>query len=60
MKKSFIAIYELNESESLVHIVDTLEEASKWIGCTVDTFYKSLHLNGRMVAKGYTVERVKL
>lgn len=59
MKKSFIAIYEANESENLAHIVSTLEEASKWLGCTVDALFKSMHLYGRMIAKGYYVERVK-
>lgn len=59
MRKSFIAIYHDNESETLAHIVDTLQEASEWIGCTVDALFKSLHLNGKMVVKNYIVERIE-
>ena len=59
MKKYFVGIYEDNEAETLAHIVPTITEASRWIGCTIDTLYKSLHLNGVMKAKGYTLELIK-
>jgi len=53
-----IAIYD--KEGLLVHIVDTLQQASVWIGCHVDTFYKSLHINNQMRAKGYTLEIITL
>ena len=59
MKKHLIGIYEDNQAETLAHIVPTLSQASKWIGCTIDTLYKSLHLNGVMRAKGYKIELIK-
>lgn len=55
-----IAIYEDTIAQNIAHIVDTLEEASQWLGCTRDTLYKSLHLHGVMKAKGYIVERIEL
>jgi hypothetical protein len=56
MRKLIIGIYEDNEAGTLAHIVDTITEASKWVGCTIDAFYKSLHLTGVMRAKGYKIE----
>ena len=53
-----IAIYYNNDTQTLAHIVDTLERAAAWIGCGRDTLYKSLHLNGIMKAKGFIVERI--
>ena len=59
MKKYFIGIYHDNDAETLAHVVDTITDASAWIGCTLDTLYKSLHLNGVMKAKGYKIELIK-
>ena len=42
-----------------VHIVDTIEEASKWIKCTRSALYKSLHIHGVMKANGFIVELVR-
>ena len=59
MKNYIIGIYEDNGAETLAHIVPTIKEASTWIGCALDTLYKSLHLNGVMKAKGYKLELIK-
>ena len=53
-----IGIYEFNDTELLVHIVDTIEEASKWIQCTPRALYLNLKLHGIMHAKGYKLERI--
>jgi hypothetical protein len=42
-----------------VHIVDTIEEASKWLGCKRDTLYKSKYLNGYMNYNGFKIELIK-
>lgn len=55
-----IAIYEDTTTQNIAHIVNTIEEASQWLGCARDTLYKSLHLHGVMKAKGYIVERLEL
>lgn len=54
--KRIIGIYENDSTELLVHIVATIEEASKWIGCGVTTLYDSLHRDGFMNARGYKLE----
>lgn len=53
-----IAIYNDDVALTLAHIVDTLDDASKWIGCSRSALYQSLHLNGVMRAKGFIVERI--
>jgi hypothetical protein len=58
--KRIIGIYENNESETLAHIVETVEQASKWIGCGVTTLYDALHREGVMNAKGYKLEIIEL
>lgn len=59
-EEQFIAIYEDNESENLAHIVESIAEASKWVGCSVQAFYDSFHRTGRMKARGYFLEVVVL
>ena len=59
MKKYLIGIYEDNEAQTLAHIVNTLSQASAWLGVTLDALYKAKHLNGVMKAKGYTIELIK-
>jgi hypothetical protein len=59
MKAYLIGIYEDNEMMLLSHIVRTIEEASKWIGCSIDTLYKAKHEDGIMRAKGYKLELIK-
>ena len=55
-----IGIYKDNESQTLSHLCDTIEQAAKWIESSTQALYKSLHLYGVMKAKGYIVERIKL
>ena len=59
MIKFDILICNDDELSLPVHIVDTIEEASKWIKCSKTTLYKNLHLNGVMGANGFIVELVK-
>jgi hypothetical protein len=54
-----IGIYD-KETETLAHIVDTIEEAARWIGSGVTTLYDALHRGGLMEARGYFLERVLL
>jgi Leu/Phe-tRNA-protein transferase len=53
-----IAIYNNDHAETLAHVCDTLESAATWIGCTVQALYKSMHLQGVMSAKGFTIEKI--
>lgn len=57
-KKYIVGIYTNDEHETLSHITETIEDASRWIGVTVDALYKSKHLNGDMCAKGYKIELI--
>ena len=58
--KNFDILICVNDKYSLpVHVCDTIEEATEWIGCSKSALYKSLHIHGIMQAKGYTVELVK-
>jgi len=59
MKRYLIGIYQDDETGLLSHIVKTIEEASQWIGCTIDALYKSKHQEGVMRAKGYKLELIK-
>ena len=59
MKRYLIGIYQDDEMELLSHIVKTIEEASQWIGCSIDTLYKAKHQEGIMRAKGYKIELIK-
>jgi len=53
-----IGIYHDDEVGTLAHIVDTLEQASKWLGVSRRALYYSLKINGVMRAKGFTVELI--
>jgi len=59
MRKYIVGIYEEDGAGLLVHIVDTITQASAWVGVSVDAFYKSLQLNGTMNARGYVLELIK-
>lgn len=52
-----IVIYDKRDG-LIAHMVETIEQASEWIGCSLQALYKSLHLNGEMIAKGYKVEKI--
>ena len=54
-----IGIYEDTKEQTLAHIVNTIEEAAKWIGCTRQALYKSLQLHGVMKAHGYSIELIR-
>ena len=55
-----IGIYTNDRAETLCHIVKTIAEASKFIGCGVSTLYDSLHRDGFMNARGYKIELLNL
>lgn len=57
-RKYTVGIYTDDEHETLAHITETIEDASRWIGVTVDALYKSKHLHGVMVSKGYKIELI--
>jgi hypothetical protein len=59
MRKYMVGIYEEDGAGLLVHVVDTISQASAWVGVSVDAFYKSLHLTGTMNARGYVLELIK-
>lgn len=52
-----IGIY---KDDILSHLVNTIEESAEWIGCSTQALYKSLHINGVMSAKNFTVDRIDL
>lgn len=51
-----IGIYTDDGAETLCHLVPSIADAGRWIGCHPDTFYKSMHVSGVMRAKGYKLE----
>lgn len=53
-----IGIYEKKGAQLLAHIVESIEEASIWIGCTRRALYYSLHTEGRMQFGKYFIERI--
>ena len=53
-----IGIYNNDATLTLANIVDTLEQAAAWIGCSRQALYESLHLQGVMKAKGFIVEKI--
>ena len=59
MRKFIIGIYHDNEAETLANVVNTLTQASEWIGITLDALYKAKHLHGVMKANGYKIELIK-
>lgn len=56
--RKLVGIYTQDDSGTLAHIVETIAEASRWIGVTVDALYKSQHLHGTMQARGYKLELI--
>lgn len=54
-----IGIYNQDEAGTLAHIVTSISEASRWVGCSVDAFYKSLQATGSMQARGFTLELIE-
>ena len=54
--KRLIGIYTDDGAETLCHLVPSIIEASNWVGCNPDTFYRALHTSGAMRAKGYKLE----
>ena len=58
MKKHCIGIYTNDEFETLVNIVETIKDAAAWCEVTVDSFYKAMHIHGRMIANGYVLELI--
>lgn len=55
-----IGIYTYDASETLVNIVNTIEDAARWIGCSRKTLYNNLHIDNVMHASGFTVDRIDL
>ena len=55
----FVGIYNQDEAGTLAHVVASISEASRWVGCSVDAFYKSLQATGSMQARGYTLELIE-
>ena len=56
--RKLVGIYTQDDSGTLAHIVETIAEAARWIGVTVDTLYKSRHLHGVMQSRGYRLELI--
>ena len=54
-----IVIYD-NKTTLPVNTVDTLQQAGAWLGCSVQALFKSLHVRGVMMYKGFTVEKVNI
>ena len=42
-----------------VHVVSTIEEAAKWLGCKIRTLYNTMHKDGYMHYGAYKLELVK-
>ena len=55
-----IAIYTYDAYETLLNIVNTIEDAARWIGCSRKTLYNNFHLSGVMHASGYKIELINL
>lgn len=58
MKNKLIGIYTNDENETLCHLVKTIQDGARWIGCSTTALYKSLKLDGVMNAKGYKIELI--
>lgn len=59
MKRFIIGIYHDNDAETLAHVVETITDASAWVGVTIDALYKAKHLHGVMKANGYKIELIE-
>ena len=53
-----ILIVEDNALALPVNVVETIEDASEWIGCSTQALYDNMALYGVMKAKGYVLELV--
>ena len=58
MKREIIIYKENDIYELPVTLVNTVEEASKFIGCSPRTLYNNMHIHGVMKANGYVLELV--
>lgn len=56
--KKIIGIYTDDAPETLAHLVDTLSDAARWIGCSLQALYKAQHLDGYMHARRYKLELI--
>ena len=59
MKREIIIYKENDVYELPVTLVNTIEEASLFIGCTPRALYKNMHIYGVMKANGYVLELVQ-
>lgn len=58
--RQLIVIYKEDDIYELpIKYVKTIEEASDFIGCTVQSFYKNMHLCGVMKSNGYILELIQ-
>lgn len=53
-----VGIYEKEGAQLLVHIVESIEEASNWIGCSRRALYRNLHVDRKMHFGRYFIERI--
>lgn len=60
MKNNIIIVIYDNKTTLPVATLDTLQQAGAWLSCSVQALFKSLHVNGAMIHKGYTVEKVNI
>ena len=58
MKREIIIYKEDDVFELPVTLVNTIEEASQFIGCAIQTLYNNMQLHGVMKANGYVLELV--
>lgn len=59
MKKYDILVIKENDIYELpVAVCDSIEDASKVIGCSIRTLYNTMHTKGIMKANGYYLELV--
>ena len=58
MKREIIIYKESDVFELPVTLVNTIEEASLFIGCSPRALYKNMQLHGVMKANGYVLELV--
>lgn len=55
-----VGIYKNDESESLVNLVNTIEEGALWIGVTPQALYKNHKIHGFMGALGFKLELIDI
>ena len=59
MRKYDILICNDDEMSLPVHVCDTLEDASEWLGCNIRVLYNTQYKYNKMIYNGYVVELVK-